>query len=296
MTTLVFGITGASGNLGRIATAELHKAGTSRLVLGTRNPDALLQHTTQKVDVRQIDFDMPETLESGFEGIDRLLIVSTDNLSLDGARQQQQQRALTAAKAAGVKYIAYTSMPNPSAGSPITFAPDHVAMEADLATSGLEYGALRISWYFENLLPLLPHVIESGTWYSSSGDGRISYVARNDAARAAARALHKGARGVIDLTGPNFFTTPEMAQILSDVTGRPVRVVQLSADELSQKLSSLGLPDWYVATLVMTDANQREGRFTDVSDSVSELTGGNPVSWNDFLQENIGRLLSRITS
>lgn len=296
MTETVYGVTGASGNLARIVAAELQKSGAGRLVLGTRNPQAISLHSTARAEVRLLDFDRPETLEPGFAGVDRLLIVSTDHLAVPGVRREQHRRALAAAKAAGVRHVAYTSMPNPDIDSPIPFAADHRAMEADLRASGIDHTVLRVSWYFENLLPLLPHVVASGIWYSASGEGRIAYLSRRDAGRASAEALLKGKGGVIDLTGPAYQTTAEIAAIVSEVTGRPIEVVAVSPEELAPKWASVGLPDGYIATLAMTDANQREGRFAPVSNAVTDLNGEQPAGWRTFLDEHLDQLLSRLSA
>ncbi len=294
MTEITYGITGASGQLARIAAEELRIAGVKRLVLGTRDPSSLSTTALAQDDVRRLDFDEPSTLTSGLAGVDRLLIVSTDHLSVIGARVTQHRNALQAALAAGVGHVAYTSMPNPAESSAIPFAEDHRIMEADLQRSGIDHTVLRVSWYFENLLPLLRHVASTGTWFSAAGDGRISYLARSDAGRAAARALLRADGGVIDLTGPAYQTTREIAEIFSDFLGRKIQVVDAKPSELPGLWTAAGLPPSYVATLAMTDASQRDGRFSDVSGAVAELTGHEPLGWHDFLSANLEHLLPSV--
>ena len=68
--------------------------------------------------------------------------------------------AIDAAKAAGVKHIVYTSMPNPKVGSHITFAGDHRGTEEAVKASGLSYTILRNAWYQENLFMNLPQVLK----------------------------------------------------------------------------------------------------------------------------------------
>jgi NAD(P)H dehydrogenase (quinone) len=58
------------------------------------------------VSVRRFDYDAPETLAPGLEGVERLLLISS---SVHGAiRVAQHSAVIEAAKAAGVKFIAYT--------------------------------------------------------------------------------------------------------------------------------------------------------------------------------------------
>jgi len=291
MAEIVYGITGASGQLARVATAELLDAGVGSLVLGTRDVTKLKAH--RPAEVRALDFDRADTLASGLEGVESLLLVSTDHLSVPGARAVQHRRALDAAIKAGVRHIAYTSMPNPDADSPIPFAADHRQMEADLASRGVSHSVLRVSWYFENLLPLLPKVLASGIWYSSAEDGRIAYVSRADAGRAAARALLAGSGGVHDITGPDFQTVREIADTLSDVFERPIRVVDVEPSKLAGALASIGAPQSFIPMLAVTEANQREHRFTDATNVVRNLTGKRPEDWKAFLTSHRVELLAR---
>src|SRR4051794_41129378 len=113
-----YGITGASGQLGRLTTeALLGHVPASDVVLITRDPSKL---DGQSAEVRAGDFGSPETLD--FSGIDRLLLISTDAV---GERVAGHKAAIQAAAAAGVKRIVYTSIPNPSHGNPAFVVPDH---------------------------------------------------------------------------------------------------------------------------------------------------------------------------
>src|SRR3712207_4684843 len=102
-------ITGASGQFGR-ATAEavLERADASDVVLVTRPPDALADLAA---DLRHGAFDDLTTLPAAFEGGEKLLLISTDRA---GDRVPQQQAAIDAAAAAGVRSVVYTSFLNPS--------------------------------------------------------------------------------------------------------------------------------------------------------------------------------------
>src|SRR3954467_3077286 len=123
-----YGITGASGTLGRLTTeALLARVPASDVVLITRDPSKL---DGNGAEVRAGDFGDPATLD--FSGIDRLLIISTDVV---GKRVEGQKAAIKAAVAAGVQRIAYTSIPNPSHNNPAFVVPDHRETELALFES-----------------------------------------------------------------------------------------------------------------------------------------------------------------
>ncbi|MCW3779852.1 hypothetical protein OM945_13520, partial [Levilactobacillus namurensis] len=77
----------------------------------------------------------------------------------------------------------------PEPGSPILFAPDHFGSEEAVKATGIPHVIFRNSGYFENLLGSLPQAVSSGRWYTSAGDGRTAYVARDDIAEAIAAVL-----------------------------------------------------------------------------------------------------------
>jgi len=104
-------ITGASGQLGR-RTAEivLERCRPEQLILVTRNPKALAGFTARGVDVRRGDFADPAQLRVAFAGGERLLLVSTTDLT---RRIEQHGAAIEAAAAAGVEHVIYTSALSP---------------------------------------------------------------------------------------------------------------------------------------------------------------------------------------
>jgi len=162
-------VTGAGGALGRLVLAELTARGATDLRAGSRNPEALKLAGATPVHV---DFDEPASLEAGFAGVERLLIISTDAIDASGTRQRQHLAAVAAAARAGVAHVVYTSMPAPTADHPIFFAPDHLATEEAIKASGMGYTILRNNWYFENLALSIPSALAHGAHLTAAGEGR----------------------------------------------------------------------------------------------------------------------------
>lgn len=286
-------VSGAGGQMGRRVVDLLVAGGGVEVVAGTRDPNKLTG--LADVAVRKVDFDDPLTLDAAFAGIDRVLIISTDAIGVPGQRQRQHRAAVDAAARAGVSHIVYTSMPRPEPGSLIPFAPDHYETEQAIERSGRPFTILRNSWYAENLLGSLPPVLASGKWYTSAGEGRIAYVAREDTARAAAAALARDAQvsARFDITGPKAMTVAEIAALATKLFGKPIEVVQVSDEQLAGGLRAAGLPDFVIPLIVGTDANARSGRFDVASDAVLKLTGKPAQSLESFLQANRAALTPR---
>lgn len=281
-------VTGASGNLGSKVVELLAGSGTKNLVAASREPGGLAAWAEQGIETRRADFDDPAGLAKAFEGIDRLLIISTDAIGQPGVRRRQHLAAVEAAVAADVGQIVYTSMPKPEPGSLIPFAPDHFDTEQAIEASGVPFTILRVNWYMENLHLSLPSVLASGKWFSAAGDGRVGHVAREDVARVAAAALagEGPGKGRYDITGPEALSTAEIAAIAGEVFDRDIDVVPVSDDALAEGLTAAGVPGELVPLLVAFDANTRAGRVDIVSDGVAQFTGKSPQSLRDFLSAN----------
>lgn len=283
-------VTGASGQFGRLVLDALLASGKvapADIVAASRDTGKLAAYAEKGVTLRTADFDDAATLDAAFQGIDKALIISTDALAVPGQRLTQHRNAVTAAKRAGVGRLFYTSLPNAET-SAVTFAPDHLGTEEAIKASGLAYTILRNSWYMENLFLSLPSALQSGTWYTSAGDGRTSYVARADLAAATVAALLADETGnvTLTLTGPVGYTNAEVAALVSEVTGKPLAVVNLTDEQLAEGLAGAGLPGFLIPTLVSFDANTRLGHIEIVTDSVETLTGRPSTSLKAFLEAN----------
>lgn len=283
-------VTGASGKLGGLVIDNLiAKQGVAPadIVAGTRDPSKLSALVAKGVEARKVDFDDPASLEAAFKGIDRLLIVSTDELATPGKRLVQHKAAVEAAKKAGVGRLFYTSLPNADI-SKVTFAPDHLGTEEAIKATGLPYTLFRNSWYMENLFMALPAALGTGQWYTSSGQGRIGHISRGDIAKAIAGALAKPASESITytLTGEKTYTTDEIAALVREVSGRPLAVVHVTDEQLAAGMAGAGVPAPFIPTFVSFDTNTREGLFDVTNDEAAKLSGEKLVSLKDFLIAN----------
>ncbi|UVK52185.1 SDR family oxidoreductase [Mesorhizobium sp. AR02] len=285
-------VTGAAGQLGRGVIRYLldtHKVPPAKIIATTRNPESVADLAACGVVVRAADFNDAASLETAFKGADRVLIISTSDLDLKtGRRLKQHEAAVAAAKKAGVSHLLYTSMPNPEPVSPVLFAGDHYGTEQAIKASGLAYTIFRNGWYQENLFMALPHAIASGQWYTSAGDGRIAHGARDDMAAAIAAGLASGSTDskTYTLTGPQAYTTAEIAALVSEVTGKPLEVIQLPDEALTEGVKAAGLPEEFARVIVSFDANTRSGRIAMVTDAVETLSGRKPQTLKQFLEAN----------
>jgi len=282
-------VTGAAGQLGQRVIhhlLETYKIAPADIVAATRSPDKLAELSAKGVVTRKADFDDAANLAQAFASVDRLLIISTDSLDTPGKRLAQHKAAIDAAKAAGVKHIFYTSMPNPDK-SLVTFAPDHLGTEAAIKASGLGYTILRDAWYMDNFMMSLPHNLQGGKWYTATAGGKAPYISREDCALAIAAALASSNTDstTYTLTGSTSYSITDIASTVSAITGRPLEVVDVTDEQLAGGMTGAGLPPFVVDMLVSADANIRAGNFDQLTADFTTLTGKEPQTLRSFFEE-----------
>ena len=272
-------ITGATGQLGQLVIEQLLKTvPASQLVAIVRNPAKAEALSQQGVTVRQADYTDQAAFTAALAGVDKLLLISSSEV---GQRAPQHQNVINAAKAAGVKFIAYTSLLHADT-SPLGLHVEHVATEKALAESGIPYALLRNGWYTENYLASAPPALEHGVFIGAAGEGKIAsatradYAAtRADYAAAAARVIsEEGHAGkVYELAGDQAWTLSELAAELSRQSGKNVVYQNLSEADFAAALKGVGLPAGLAEMLADSDIGASKGGLFDDSRTLSALLG-----------------------
>lgn len=265
-------ITGATGQLGRLVIASLlKKVPASRIVAAVRNPEKAKDLAALGVQVRRADYNLPETWFSALAGAEKVLLISSSEV---GQRVNQHRTVIDAAKKAGVKLLAYTSLLRADT-SPLALAAEHIATETLIRESGIPFVMLRNGWYTENYAAGIPAAVEHGTFYGSAGDGRIASAARADYAEAAVAVLTTEGKGgrIYELAGDTSYTLTEFAAEISRQYGKQVNYVNLPEPEYKQLLVSVGLPEPFAALLADSDGGAAKGGLYDDGHQLSTLIG-----------------------
>ncbi len=265
-------ITGATGQLGQHVIANLlNTTAASQLVAVVRNPAKAEALSQKGIVVRQADYGDKAALTKALQGVDKLLIISSSEV---GQRAPQHRNIINAAKAAGVKFIAYTSLLHADK-SPLGLHVEHVETEKMLADSGIPYALLRNGWYTENYLASAPPALEHGVFIGAAGEGKIASATREDYAAAAARVIaEEGHAGkVYELAGDHGWTLSELAAELAKQSGKKVVYQNLSQADFAAALKSVGLPAGLADMLADSDVGASKGGLFDDSHALSKLIG-----------------------
>lgn len=267
-------VTGATGQLGqRVIDVLLETVPADAIAAGVRDPEkeAAVALRAKGVALRTADYSRPDTLACAFAGIDRLLLISGSEI---GQRTQQHRAVIEAAKAAGVGFIAYTSILHADR-SPLFLAEEHRATEAALAESGVPHALLRNGWYTEVFTWRLPSALERGVLAGAAGEGRVSAAARADYAAAAAAVLAGGdhAGRTYELAGDAAFTLTELAAVVAEASGEPLRYEDMAPDAFQAAALQGGVPEVFAKILSDTDAGTAKGALFDGGGALARLIG-----------------------
>jgi NAD(P)H dehydrogenase (quinone) len=265
-------VTGAAGQLGRLVIASLlKKVPESNIVAAVRNVEKAKDIAALGVQVRHGDYGLPMTWDGVLKGADKVLLISSSEL---GQRVNQHRTVIDAAKRAGVKLLAYTSVLRADT-SPLGVAAEHKETEAIIRASGVPFTLLRNGWYTENRTASVPSVLAHGAVYGCAGDGRISSATRADYAEAAVAVLtaDNQAGRVYELAGDIAYTLTEFAAEISRQSGRNIDYVNLTEVEYKNVLVKVGLPEAFAALLAGSDTGLSKGALFDDSHQLSKLIG-----------------------
>lgn len=266
-------ITGATGKLGRLVIESLlNKTEASNLVALVRNPQAADDLKALGLQVRQADYDKPETFTTALEGVTKLLLISGSEV---GKRAPQHQTVIDAAKAAKLELFVYTSLLHADTSN-MMLADEHKVTEAAIKATELPAVILRNGWYTENYVESVGGVLHAGAVAGAAKDGVMNTAARKDYAEAAAvvlTAAQPEIGRVYELAGDEGFTLAQYAAEIAKQTGKTINYAPMSQTEFNDMLVGVGLPEGLAAMLADSEANAAEGSLADNSGDLSALIG-----------------------
>ena len=273
-------ITGVTGAVGGMTAERLADQGASlRLIVR----EASAAPAIAGVDLATAsDYGATDEMTEALKGVDTLFFVSgreSEN------RLEQHYSLIDAAAAAGVSRVVYTSFCGASSDAAFTLARDHYATEQAIAQSGLAYVFQRQNLYTD-FLPFLAG--EDGIIRGPGGDGRFAPVTRSDVADVAVRLLTDDSRDgeIFNITGPERVSLRHVANRLTALTGKFFEYQQQSLEDAYSSRAHYGAPAWQVEAWVSTYVAIADGELDLVTESVKNLTGHDPESFETFVSQH----------
>lgn len=280
-------ITGANGQLGqKVITSLLHTIAPQDVVALVRSPEKASALRELGVQIRQADYNQPETLAAALKGVDKVLLISGNEF---GKRFEQHKAVIDAAISAGVSLLAYTSLLKAST-SPLLLAAEHKQTEAYIQESGVPAVILRNGWYSENYTDAVQGVIDMGAVAGAAKTGKLHTASRQDYADAAAAVLvakEFQAGKVYELAGDEGFTLAEYADAVGKLSGKAIGYIEMEPNVFQSALLDAGLPEGLAAMLADTEYYAAKGWLQDDSHTLSTLIGRATTPITETLQATI---------
>ena len=278
-------ITLASSHFGTLAIDFLLKEIPAKNIIATVRDAKKGEKLKEKgIEIRIADYSKPETLKEAFKGVDKLLFIS----GIPGQavpRDVQHKNVIEAAKACGIKYIAYTSLIN-CEKNPAILSGDHKATEKMLKESGIKYTLLRNNWYLENDELLWKLCANEGKdLYNALGEQKIGYALRREYAEAAAKIIaKKNPKEIYELTGKPR-TLKEVGETLKKIAKKDFKIVDVPKEKMAEKMKEAGYPEYILGTWSFMINDYLKGCLNFESNDLKEALGREPTSLEDGLKE-----------
>ncbi|TYP98155.1 NAD(P)H dehydrogenase (quinone) [Tenacibaculum adriaticum] len=284
-------ITGVTGNLGRLVLNNLLEEYSSdqQLSILVRDINKATDFKNIGITVYVGDYNNYDSLVSAFKNIDNLYFVSGNDIV---NRTKQHENVIGAAKEAGVKHVVYTSFirENETETSPIArIAHSHLKTENWLKNSGIDYTILKHTIYADFIPMFLgENFLETGIAYLPAGEGKNSFVTRNDMAEVGAKILtsleaHKNKE--YNIVNENTISFRDIVSQISEITGKPIQYISPTQLEYIETLTKSGVPKDYIGMFTGFAEAFKQEEFIKTGTTIQSLIGRKPTSINEFLTQ-----------
>jgi uncharacterized protein YbjT (DUF2867 family) len=244
-------VTAPTGTIGRQVLNNL-LVGDERIRVIVRDPSRLSPQTRARVEVVQGSHADIQVVNRAFAGADALFwLVPADPRaeSVEAAYVDFARPACDAIKSRGIRRVVdITAL---GRGLPIAqhagYVTASLAMNDLVKSTGVSYRALTMPSFMDNIIRQLESIKNKGMFFSPiSGNRKLPACATRDIAAVAAKLLLDSSwSGQEDLAvlGPEDLSFNDMAQIMSEVLGKPIRFQQISFEAYKARFIEVGMSE-----------------------------------------------------
>ncbi|WP_295746424.1 NAD(P)H-binding protein [uncultured Limosilactobacillus sp.] len=276
-------LTGASGHLGQRVVQQLaFLVSGGQLRVGVHNMKKAGLFDSNQVEVAHLDYFDQESIDHSFADVDVLIYIPSITYNLV-RRIQEFENVLAGAKRNHVDSFIFVSFFADQVNNPFQMSPFYAYVPRRLAGSGLNYAYVRNSLYADPLIPYLPELIERGHLIYPVGDQTMSFISRDDSARAIASLATQptmrdhGQSYLLSMV--RNYNMVELGKLMSKVTGRHIGYQPVTVEEFGKLYHDDG-----GAELASMYAAGGMGLLAETSDDYHRLTGEEPVGIEEYLR------------
>lgn len=276
-------VTGATGNVGKYVVEELLKMEESVVAAGTR-VEKIRRLFGEGVEAVRFDFSDPETFDSALEGVDRVFLMRPPHLG----KPEDLYPFIDAMKARDINLVSFLSL----MGVEKNTIPPHHKIEKYIEELKIPYAHVRPGFFMQNISGIHAEEIQKHQEiFIPAGKSKTSFIDAADIGLSVATLLHEGDQyknTTHTITGPESLDYYEIAEILSEVTGK--NITYKNPGFLKYRnyyIHKRGLDKKYVNVTLALYFMTRMGTAKKVTEEFYRLTGKKPRNFRDFAVENI---------
>ena len=280
-------ITTPTGLIGQQVLTHLLKSDEPIRVIA-RDPSRLPDHVRERVEIIQGSHGDFDVVTRAFAGADSVLWVVPPDPRAENAEAAYvgfSRPAARALRAQGVKQVVGISAfgRGSAAARNAGYMTASLAMDDLIASTGVHYRALTMPPFIENMLRHVDSIKNQGVFaFPMSGDIRQPICASRDIATAATRLLlDRSWSGVesVPLLGAEDLSFNDMAQIMSEVLGKPVHFQRLSIEPLKARLQQAGMSEGMLKDYLAMWAAYEQGLATSTPRTPEATTATSFRQW-----------------
>ncbi|WP_026755294.1 SDR family oxidoreductase [Sediminibacter sp. Hel_I_10] len=284
-------ITGATGQVGGKTIENLISNTSIEIIAAVRTQEKAKPFSDRGIKTVLLDFDDASTHLPAFEGIDRIFMVTGYTVDM----LQQSKVMLDNAKKAGVHHIVHLGACGPDDAT-VGHWVWHQLVERYVEWHGFSFTHLRPQDFMQNLLSYGSEKgTNQGVLNAYVANARLSWVDVDDVAQVAALALihpelHAGKTYRLSYDAKTF---DEIAQLMTDIVGKPFKYEPLSPEIFLQKMKDAGAEMAYMHCVYehwKMHANGTIPRASETFDNFYDITGKQPTTWVDFIKKHKAQL------
>ena len=282
-------VTGASGNIGSEVVKQLLSDAPAVSIKAAVHSSQNVKKVKydDRVKVIQIDYNEPETVREALNGVDKLFLLTPD---VPNAADLASNVVIEARKA-GIRHIVKQSVMGANLEADVGTMRLHSEAEKVIEQSGIPFTFLRPNEFMQNFVNFhSPSIRGNNAFYVPLEDAKVSLVDVRDIAAVAVKSLtdedrHKNK--IYLITGPEALSYHQVAEILSNTTGRKINYVNISDEQARAAMKEIGMSDWLINTVSELSDYFRKGKASEISPAVDEVTGNKPISFSQFANDYV---------
>jgi uncharacterized protein YbjT (DUF2867 family) len=252
----------------------------------SRQPEKLEVLKKLNVETAQGDLSSRKSINAAIEGISKIFLVTPSHPD----QVQWEGNVVEIAQKCNIRHIVKLSTLGANPDSDMLICKWHGQSEEQIRASGIPFTFLRAHNFMQNILNFTPSIVENGVFRAPLGEAKLSLVDVRDVAEVAVEVMSEEghASNIYRMTGPDAISFYQVADILSNLTGKQIQYHPISLEEERKYLIRFGMPTWYAEDLLNLYQQFREGRGARIWNDIEKVLGRPATDFRKFARDYAG--------